>query len=279
MISGSAMLAGVIGCPVAHSLSPKLHNRWIAELGLDAAYLPLAVTPEDLPEVLRALPKMGFRGANLTIPHKEIALNLVHEVDAEAASIGAVNTVIVQADGTLLGKNTDAHGFLANLQSHVTDLAPYLPRVMVLGAGGAARAVVHALVKAGAGEIMLANRTLSKAEQLTESLGGGVTRAVAWENTARLLSDVTLLVNTTSLGLEGHEPLRLPLELLPPSALVTDIVYRPRLTELLQAAALRGHPVVDGIGMLIHQAVPGFEAWFGIKPKVTADLADWLLAP
>lgn len=265
MISGNAFIAGVMGWPVSHSLSPKLHDRWLAECGIDGAYIPLPVAPDDLELVFRALPRLGFRGWNLTVPHKEAALSLVDEADETARAIGAVNTVIVREDFSLFGTNTDAKGFLANLAPH----SPDYTRCVVIGAGGAARAVAYALRSSGAKETIIVNRTLEKAQALG--------RAVPWEQRAQALEGATLLVNTTTQGMRGHEPLDLPLHALPKAALVTDIVYAPLMTPLLEAARARGNPVATGIGMLVHQAAPGFAAWFGRQPNITQELASWLL--
>jgi shikimate dehydrogenase len=260
-----------MGWPVAHSLSPRLHGHWLLRYGIDGAYVPLPVPPERLEQALRALPALGFAGVNLTIPHKEAALALMDRLSPVAARIGAVNTVVVEADGTLSGDNTDAFGFIAALcQSGAAWRAEAGPAV-VLGAGGAARAVAVALLDAGAPEVRLLNRTPERARALAHGLGGAV-RAVDWGAPAAALDGAALLVNTTSLGMRGQPPLVLPLEGLPRTALVTDVVYTPLITPLLALAQARGNPVVDGLGMLLHQARPGFRAWFGVDPAVDDDL-------
>jgi len=275
MITGKARLAGVIGWPVGHSRSPRLHNHWLERLGIDGAYVPLAVAPTDLAAVLAALPRMGFAGANLTVPHKEAALALADEIEPLAARIGAVNTLVVR-DGRLIGRNTDAFGFLENLRQGAPQWHPEAGPALVLGAGGAARAVVAALLEAGVPEIRLANRSAERAAALAQALGGPI-RPVAWTDRAAALAEAALVVNTTTLGMTGQQPLELDLGRLPPGAVVNDIVYAPLETELLAAARRRGNPAVDGLGMLLWQAVPGFEAWFGVRPTVDAALRDFVL--
>ncbi|MDO8607575.1 MAG: shikimate dehydrogenase [Phaeospirillum sp.] len=277
IVSGKARLAGVIGWPVSHSRSPRLHGFWLEHLGIDGAYLPLPVAPEDLETVMKALPRMGFRGVNLTVPHKEAVTALVDELEPLAARIGAVNTVIVRPDGSLLGRNTDAFGFLENLRCGCPAWSPSAGPAVVLGAGGAARAVVAALSEAGLPEIRLLNRGRGRAEQLAMDLGGPIA-VHDWSERADALAGAGLLVNTTTLGMTGQSGLELDLSALPVTALVNDIVYVPLETDLLARARRRGNPVVDGLGMLLWQAVPGFEAWFGARPGVTDALRDFVLA-
>ncbi len=274
-LTGKARLAGVMGWPVSHSRSPRLHGFWLKQLGVDGAYLPLPVAPENLSAALDALSKMGFSGCNLTVPHKEAALSLVHKVDPLAARIGAINTVVVQDDGTLLGRNTDAFGFFENLRHGAPGWTPAAGPAVVIGAGGAARAVMAALVDAGLSEIRLMNRGRDRAERLAAELGGDV---IDWDHRAEALDGAALVVNTTTLGMTGQPPLELNLAALPTSAVVNDIVYAPLETDLLARARARGNPVVDGLGMLLWQAVPGFEAWFGIRPEVSAELRDFVLS-
>ncbi|MAN79246.1 MAG: shikimate dehydrogenase [Rhodospirillaceae bacterium] len=276
-MTGQAKLAGVMGWPVNHSLSPVLHGHWLDALGIDGAYVPLAVAPEDFARVLAALPKMGFRGVNVTVPHKEAALAAVDEADALARRIGAVNTVIVGDDGRLTGTNTDGFGFLENLKGSAPGWVAGQGPAVVLGAGGAARAVIVALMDAGTPQIRLVNRTRARADRLAEDLGGPVT-VHDWDDRAAILADADLLVNTTTLGMTGKDPLEISLDALPTTALVNDIVYAPLETGLLAAARARGNAVVDGLGMLLHQARPGFEAWFGQVPQVTPDLRARILA-
>ncbi|RAU23708.1 shikimate dehydrogenase [Paramagnetospirillum kuznetsovii] len=277
MISGKAKLAGVMGWPVSHSRSPRLHGFWLNQYGIDGAYVPLAVAPENLETALAALPRLGFRGCNLTVPHKEAALALVHAVEPLAARIGAVNTIVVQADGSLLGRNTDAFGFMENLRRGAPLWKPRSGPAVVIGAGGAARAVVAALVDEGVPDIRLINRSRDRAEALAADLGGPI-GVIAWEDREAALDGAALLVNTTTLGMSGQPPLQLSLAALPKTAVVNDIVYAPLRTEILVAALARGNVVVDGLGMLLWQAAPGFEAWFGVRPEVTPELRDFVLA-
>ncbi|HEX6103180.1 MAG TPA: shikimate dehydrogenase [Alphaproteobacteria bacterium] len=277
ILTGRARLAGVMGWPVAHSLSPRLHGYWLREYGIDGAYVPMAVRPERLASALRALPDLGFAGCNLTVPHKEAALSVLDEVAPEARRIGAVNTVRVRSDGSLLGWNTDAEGYAQSLAAALPGWSLGGKPAAVIGAGGAARAVIAALAGMGAAEIRLVNRTPHRAEELARALGGPI-RLHSWEQRSRALEGAGLLVNTTMLGMTGQPPLEIDLGPLPRTAPVSDIVYVPLETPLLAAARARGHPVVDGLGMLLHQAVPGFEAWFGRRPEVTPALRDFVLA-
>lgn len=275
-LSGKARLAGVMGWPVEHSLSPHLHGYWLEQHGIDGAYVPLAVAPADLPTALTALPALGFRGVNLTLPHKEQALDLCQEVDDLARRIGAVNTIVVR-DGRLFGSNSDAFGFLENLKEGAPDWRAEAAPAVVLGAGGASRAVVAALADAGVPEVRLVNRTRERAEALATALGGALS-VYDWDRREAALAEAGLLVNTTTLGMAGQPPLDLDLGALPVEAVVTDIVYTPLMTPLLQAARTRGNPLVDGLGMLLHQARPGFEAWYGVRPEVTRGLRDFVLS-
>jgi shikimate dehydrogenase len=281
-LTGGAALAGVMGWPVGHSLSPRLHGFWLRQHRIDGAYLPLAVAPERLGQALRALPALGFRGVNLTIPHKEPALALVDRTTPAAARIGAVNTVIVGQDG-LVGDNTDGYGFIASLAAGAPDWRAGAGPAVLLGAGGAARAVAIALIDAGAPELRLVNRTLARARTLAAQLAdaayerGAALTVLPWQ-AEDALAGATLLVNTTSLGMAGQPPLEIDLAPLPVRALVTDIVYNPLETGLLAAARVRGHAVVDGLGMLLHQARPGFRAWFGVDPEVGDALRATVLA-
>lgn len=275
ILSGKAKLAGVLGWPVGHSRSPRLHGYWLEKLGIDAAYVPLAVQPEDFETVFRALPKMGFAGANVTVPHKEQALKLADEIEPLAARIGAVNTLVVQPDGAIRGLNTDAFGFMQNLLDRQPTPSFLTRPTVVLGAGGAARAVVAALVDAGVPQVRLINRNPQRAERLATDIGGPIT-VQTWDRLD--LDGVGLLVNTTSLGMTGQPPLDIDLAALPMDAVVNDIVYAPLMTDLLVRAQARGNPVVDGLGMLLWQAVRGFTLWFGQQPEVTAELRDFVLS-
>ena len=274
-VSGRTKIAGVMGWPISHSRSPLLHGYWLREYGIDGSYLPFPVEPANLKVALRALSALGIAGTNLTVPHKEAALEICDRADENACRIGAVNTVIVEQDGTLSGSNTDAYGFIENLKSESNWNAKDGP-VVVLGAGGAARAVVAALVNDGVTEIRILNRTFDRASALVATFGE-TCRAANLTDATDALKGATLLVNTTTLGMIGQPPLELSIETLPRGAIVTDIVYVPLQTNLLRVAAARGNPVVDGLGMLLHQARPGFTAWFGVEPKVTKSLRNTIL--
>lgn len=270
-------LAGVIGWPVAHSLSPRLHRHWLERYGLPGHYVPLGVRAEHLETVLRALPHAGFVGANVTIPHKQAVLTLADVVTDRAALIGAANTLIFRADGKIHADNTDGYGFLANLRAGAPDWLPGLGPAAVIGAGGAARAVVASLLEAGVPELRIANRTRIRAEQLKAEFGARLV-VYDWAQAGHMLEGAATVVNATSLGMEGKPPLRIPLDALTPGALVTDLVYTPLQTDLLADAAARGCMVVDGLGMLLHQAAPGFERWFGRRPEVDEDTRRAVLA-
>jgi shikimate dehydrogenase len=271
MSSPTFGLTGVMGWPVAHSRSPKIHGHWIEKYALNGAYVLLPVQPGSLPAALAGLPALGFRGCNITIPHKVDALALVHEADANARRVGAVNTVIVQPDGRLFGMNTDGFGFIQSLLDAQASWRADAGPVAVLGAGGAARAVILALADRGAKEIRLLNRTLDKAQALAQEFGSPV-QAHEWSQRDAALADCALLVNTTSLGMHGQPALEVNLAALPAHALVSDIIYVPLETPLLAQARQRGNTTVNGLGMLLHQARPGFEAWFGVQPQVTPEL-------
>jgi shikimate dehydrogenase len=279
-ITGTTRLAGIMGWPVAHSRSPLLHGFWLDETGVDGAYLPLPVRPENIEQALRALPLLGFRGCNLTIPHKQAALRVVDQVDPLARRIGAANTIVVASDGSLDASNTDAFGFRENLRDSVPDWDPLAGPAVVLGAGGSARAVVASLADAGVGEIRLVNRTRSRAEAVAADLAAATVRISvhSWDEAIGVQDGAQLLVNTTNLGMAGEPSLDLDLSLLPLSAPVVDIVYVPLETGLLKAARRRGHPVVDGLGMLLHQGRPGFEAWFGVRVQVSRALRSAIVA-
>jgi len=265
------LLAGVMGDPVMHSRSPKLHNYWLAKYGLSGVYVPLAITAGQLRAALRALPALGFSGCNLTIPHKEAALEIVDQIDPLARRIGAVNCVVVAADGSLEGQNHDAFGYIESVREAQPSWRADRGPIIVIGAGGGARAVLVSLIDAGASEIRLVNRTLARAKSLARELGGSI-MALNWQEREVALEDAAMLINATSQGMVGEPPLDLALDSLPVSALVSDIIYIPRETALLAAARKRGNQTVNGLGMLLHQARPAFHAWFGIMPEVTAEL-------
>ncbi len=264
LITGNATVAAVIGHPIGHSLSPVLHGYWLQQHGINGAYVPLDVAPEAVEYWLSLLPQSGFAGANVTIPYKEAAFRAADEHDAAASTMGAVNTLLCR-DGRLVGMNSDAFGFVENLDEQVPDWRQKTHSAMVLGAGGAARAVIYALLEAGISTIWLANRTLARAESLAEAMGEAV-QPIEWRHKADRIKTVDLLVNTTSLGMDGQPALDLSLEAMPSHAVVADIVYQPLETKLLQQAKKEGLRAVTGLGMLIHQGRLGFRHWFGIDP-------------
>lgn len=270
-------LAGVIGCPVAHSKSPLLHGHWLRTYDIQGHYVPLHVEPADLEATIRMMPKMGFVGANVTIPHKEAVMAIADEITERASQIGAANTLVFRADGTILADNTDGYGFITNLMQGAPNWEPAAGPAVVLGAGGACRAVIASLLEAGVTDIILTNRTRDRAEQLRSDFGSKV-RVVDWDQAANVLEEGKLVVNTTSLGMTGKPKLQIPLEGLRSDAVVTDLIYTPLQTDLLQHAEKIGCTTVDGLGMLIHQAVPGFEQWFGTRPDVTEATRAMILA-
>lgn len=266
--------AFVCGHPISHSRSPLIHNYWLRVHGLSGSYQAFDVTPADFPDFVSSLEAKGFVGGNVTIPHKEAAFRLSQRKDKAARQIGAVNTLWLQ-DGVLHGANTDAYGFAANLDEHAQGWSE-VEVAVVLGAGGAARAVIHALVERGIDDIRVLNRTEARARELTDAFGPRVS-AHGLAGTPELVSDAGLVVNTTALGMDGDESLPADPEDMPDTALVTDIVYVPLETPFLAAARRRGLRTVDGLDMLLHQAVPGFERWFGVRPTVTEELRQRLL--
>ena len=271
------LLAGVMGWPVMHSRSPKLHNYWLARHGLIGAYVPLAIKEAGLEKALRALPALGFAGCNLTIPHKEQAMKIVDHLDPVAKRIGAMNCVIVGADGSLSGTNNDGFGYIASIREAKPDWRADAGPVTVLGAGGAARAVLVSLIDEGAKEIRLTNRTAARADDLAKEFGGPI-KTIAWNDRHDALQGAAMVINTTSQGMVGQPDLDLKLDLLPQTALVSDIVYIPLETPLLSSARQRGNTTVNGLGMLLHQARPAFNAWFGVMPEVTSELRKMIEA-
>jgi shikimate dehydrogenase len=276
MISGKAVLAGVMGWPIHHSQSPRLHGFWLDKYEIDGVYVPLHVNPDEFERAFRALPTLGFAGVNITVPHKEMALKLVDHLDPAAEQIGAVNTVAISEDGQLTGYNTDGFGFIENLSQGCPEHDLTAGPAVVLGAGGAARAIVFSLLEAGVPEVRLINRTRDRAQLLANTLTGPI-GVFEFTDLERAFDDANLLVNTTSLGMQGNPPLNIDLRALPSGALVNDIVYTPLNTDLLNSAKARGNPAVDGLGMLLHQARAGFEKWFGLLPDVTDDLRQHVL--
>lgn len=274
--TGGAIVAGVAGWPIKHSRSPRIHNYWLRQYGIDGVYVPLAMPLEGAKEAIRMLPSLGIRGLNVTVPNKEEAYKAMDEVDRWAQRMKAVNTIVVR-DGILYGANTDAFGFLESLRDARPDWRADVGPAVVLGAGGAARAVVAGLQDEGAPEIRILNRTPERAAAIRDEFGKPV-RPMMWEQRGSALANAALLVNTTSLGMEGLPPLDIDLGKLPENAVVYDIVYVPLETPLLAAARARGNPAIDGLGMLLHQARPGFREWFGIDPTVDEALRDHVLA-
>ena len=271
-LTGKAKLAGVIGWPVSHSLSPVLHGHWLELYGIDGAMIPLAARVEDFAAVIDGARRAGFKGVNVTVPHKESAFAIAHKVDAAAKSAGAANLLIFQ-DGKIEGRNTDSLGLAESLRENIGSLNG--KPVVLLGAGGAARGAILALEMLGAGKIHLLNRDAHRAKTLAASLAPQVKAAVepgALSDWNKVVGGAVLVVNSTSAGMGANPPLDIDLAALPKSAAVCDIVYNPLETKLLKDAAAHGHKTIDGLGMLMHQAVPSFEAFFGVRPQVTPAL-------
>jgi shikimate dehydrogenase len=270
-------LAAVVGWPIGHSRSPRVHGYWLRKYGIRGHYIPIGLRPENFEPGIRALPRLGFAGANVTLPYKETILHLASSISDRAALIGAANTISFRPDGSIHADNTDGYGFIENLVQGAPDWEPRSGPALVLGAGGAAKAVVSALLKAGVPELRLANRTRQRAQNIAELYGAKVV-VVDWIAISQAASGARTIVNTTSLGMTGQPPLNLSLQHAPSDALVTDIVYQPLVTPLLEQARARGLRTVDGLGMLLHQAVPGFQQWFGVRPEVDEALRRAVLA-
>lgn len=260
-------LAGVIGSPIAHSRSPRLFGHWLRKYGLAGHYIPMDIAPDKLEQTLRMLPDLGFVGLNVTIPHKERVMEIADVVSDRATLIGAANTLIFRKDGTIHADNTDGYGFVENLRQNAADWQPDRGPAVVFGAGGAARAIIASLLDVGVPEIRLSNRTRARADALRDAFGNRV-QVYDWIKAGNLIEGAATVVNTTSLGMVGKKELRVPLDALAPGMLVTDLVYTPLQTRLLKEAEAKGCQAVDGLGMLLHQAVPGFERWFGTRPEV-----------
>ncbi len=265
------LMAGVMGYPVMHSRSPALHNYWLATYGIAGRYMPLAVKPEGIERALRALPALGFSGCNLTMPHKETAVGIMDRVSPLVGKVGAMNCVIVAADGSLEGHNFEAFGYAESLAQEAPGWRAEAGPAVLLGAGGGARAVVAGLAERGALEIRVINRSRERAERLARDLGPPAV-TLPWESRHEALADAALVVNATSQGMHGQPPLDLSLDKLPAAAIVSDLIYTPKETPLLIAARLRGNRTVNGLGMLLNQARPAFKAWFGVMPDVTPEL-------
>jgi len=264
-------IAGLLGWPVAHSRSPVIHNHWLARYGIPGRYVLFPVPPEKLEAAVRGIASLGLRGCNVTTPHKQAIFPLLDRVDDLARRIGAVNTVVVDQDGALSGFNNDGNGFIQSLRDADARWRPDSGPILVLGAGGAARAVVASLAAQGAKQIRVANRTRDKAQDIADAVGS-VVEVVAWDERQDALDGVALLANATSLGRAGKRPLGIALDRLPRHALVGDLIYVPRETPLLAAARQRGNITVNGLGLLLNQARPAFNAWFGVMPEITPEL-------
>jgi shikimate dehydrogenase len=271
------VLAGVMGWPVAHTRSPAIHNHWIARHGLKGAYVQLPVHPDRLEAALRGLPALGFAGCNVTVPHKVSAMHFMDELHPTAQRVAAINTIVVQPDGSLLGMNNDGAGYIQSLRDADPTWRGDAGPALVLGAGGAARAIVVALLDEGVPELRITNRTLERAQALAEAFGDRV-KVVPWAERNEAMAGISLLVNTTTQGMHGQPPLDVALDALPAAAMVSDAIYIPMETPLLAQARLRGHQTVNGLGMLLNQARPAFKAWFGVMPEITPELRAAILA-
>lgn len=276
MTEKSVPLAGVIGSPIAHSKSPALHGYWLKKYGIRGHYIPIELTRESFESGLKSLPALGFRGVNVTLPFKEMTLTIADVISDRAALIGAANTITFRKDGRIHADNTDGYGFIANLKQNAPNWRADAGPALVLGAGGASRAIISSLLGEGAPVVLLSNRTKNRAEMLAEHFGARV-RVVDWTRFEDRLSEVSTLVNTTQLGMAGQPELHIDLSNLKNNSLVTDIVYSPLETALLTQARAKGFLAVDGLGMLLHQAVPGFENWFQQRPKVDDELRRTVL--
>ena len=269
--------AGVIGHPISHSLSPKLHGHWLKHYNLPGEYTAIHVTEDELEAKLRSLPNEGFVGINVTLPHKVAVLKYADHVSDRATLVGAANTLTFKEDGRIFADNTDGYGFMANLRQGAPDWDPKSGPAAIFGAGGAAQAIIVALADAGVPEILLSNRTRAKSEALKAEFGTRIT-VVDWLQAGTMLETATTVINTTSLGMKGAHPFKVNMDALRPNAVVTDIVYNPLRTPFLETAAAAGCQTVDGLGMLLHQGVPGFERWFGRRPEVDDDTRKAILA-
>ncbi|CAI3922535.1 Shikimate 5-dehydrogenase (AroE) (PDB:1NPD) [Commensalibacter communis] len=271
IITGKAKIAAVLGWPIEHSRSPLLHNFWLQRHQIDGAYIPLAVKAEDFKDVIQTMKAAGFKGCNITIPYKEAAYQCCDIVDETAKKMGSVNTLWFTEDGKICGTSTDGDGFVANLRD--AGLILTNKKILILGAGGAARSVAYSLLQENA-QITVTNRTLKRAEQLVQDLSSG--RVIDWQSWTKELGSFDLLVNTTSLGMEGKEDFQFDLHNASKNLVVTDIVYVPRITPLLRAAEQKGLKTVEGLGMLLHQARLGFSKWFGVDPIVDHELTEFV---
>jgi shikimate dehydrogenase len=273
----TAPVVAVLGYPIHHSKSPKMHGYWLDQAGVSGYYVPLEIHPDNFEGALKNMPKLGFRGANVTIPHKERALEIADFVSERAQRIGAANTLYFDADGRIHADNTDGYGFITNLKKGAPEWSAKAGPALVLGAGGAARAILDALITEETPKIYLTNRTKERAQDLAREFGNGI-EVLDWANKNSVLSGVKTLINTSSLGMNGEGDLGLDFSQLTSAMTVTDIVYTPLETDLLKHSKQRGCTCVDGLGMLIYQGVPGFSNWFGVNPDVTDKLRELLLS-
>jgi shikimate dehydrogenase len=264
-------IAGLLCWPTFQSRSPVIHNHWLAHYDIPGRYVLFPVPPERLEQAVRGLSALGLRGCNVTTPHKQAIFPLLDRVDDLARRIGAVNTVVVEPDGTLTGFNNDGNGFIQSLRDADPAWRPDSGPILVLGAGGASRAVVASLAAQGAREIRVCNRSVDKAQEIADAVGS-VVKVVAWDQREDALDGIAMLANATSLGMTGKGPLPMPLDRLPARAIVGDLIYLPPETPLLAAARARGNTTVNGLGLLLNQARPAFNAWFGVMPEITPDL-------
>lgn len=269
--------ACVIGNPISHSRSPKLHSYWLKRYGIAGEYTALQVTEDKLEQTLRELPSQGFIGANVTIPHKVSVMQFADNITDRATLIGAANTLIFKEDGRIFADNTDGYGFMANLRQGAPNWNPKAGPAAIFGAGGAARAIIVALADAGVPEIIISNRTRPKAEALRADFGARIS-VIDWVQADKMLEEAATVINTTSLGMVGGKDFKVSLDGLRPETVVTDIVYNPLKTAFLETAEKKGCTIVDGLGMLLHQGVPGFERWFGTRPEVDEATRQAVLA-
>jgi shikimate dehydrogenase len=274
-------IAAVIGDPVNQSLSPYLHNYWIEKYKIDGIYISLKVSKEELPEFLKSLPDVGFSGCNITIPHKEAALKLCNFVSKSARQIGAVNTIFIDDNNKIFGDNSDHFGFIESINKTHKNIDFISSNILLLGAGGAARAIIFGLLKQGAKNITIANRSLSKAQKIADDFNFAenkeIIKIIPWQEKDSAVKDCDILINSTSLGMVGKDQLEVNLTNLKKSALVCDIVYKPLMTKLLTTAKNQGNPILPGIKMLIYQGILGFEKWFEVRPKVDEELVNKMI--
>jgi|TARA_B110000305_G_scaffold145834_1_gene162031 shikimate dehydrogenase len=270
------LLAGVIGDPISHSKSPTLHRLWLNQNNINGHYIPLKVSKIDLELVLKTLPKMGFSGVNVTVPHKESVLKIANEITQSASQIGSANTLTFLPCGGFKADNTDGYGFLKNLEENEPTWDSSNAKVLIIGAGGASRAVISALLNLGVSKIVITNRTYERANELKEYFDRKID-VIKWNEKEQFLREINTLINTTTLGMLGYTNLDLSLSSINKGTIVLDLVYNPIKTTLLQNAKKQGCKIIDGLGMLLHQATPGFKEWFGVEPKITNEIRKRIL--